>query len=85
MKNFNLNLCAEPGCETCVSKSSPYAFCAQHDRDNKRVTRIREHRVANYLREAEMPWTRPGTSRCRMVLLATAKLDPILYLMSGHT
>ena len=57
MKNFNLNLCAEPGCETCVSKSSPYAFCAQHDRDNKRVTRIREHQVANYLREAEMPWT----------------------------
>ncbi len=34
-----------------------YDYCAQHDTENRRDTRVREFQVANHLRDAGLHWT----------------------------
>ena len=48
--------CQTEGCDIAVTR---HVFCATHDPDNGRRSRVREMTVARYLREADglMPWT----------------------------
>lgn len=46
--------CKAPGCPNISIK---YDYCAQHDTDNLRETRVREIQVANHLRASGTHWT----------------------------
>lgn len=41
----------------CPNISMHYDYCAQHDTENRRDTRVREFQVANHLRDAGLHWT----------------------------
>lgn len=47
--------CRFPGCDVTVPKKGNY--CASHDTETKRRTRVRENQVANYLRDRALNWT----------------------------
>ena len=50
--------CLFPGCETRSDTVRGHAWCANHDTERKRMTRIRENKVGNFLRESVLPpWT----------------------------
>ena len=49
--------CAFDGCDVQVSLRYKYSFCAAHDTERKRNTRVRENQVANYLRDQGLHWT----------------------------
>lgn len=46
--------CGHFGCDISIRGGQ---YCANHDTSNKRRTRVREHQVANYLRERGLLWT----------------------------
>ena len=41
----------------CTVISQHKAYCANHDTENKRLTRVRENQVANFLRDQGLHWT----------------------------
>ena len=47
--------CEAPGCE--VQTTGSHVYCASHDTERKRLTRVRENQVANFLRDAGLYWT----------------------------
>lgn len=51
----NRILCKHPDCPTITN--GYHEFCATHDTESKRKTRVRENQVANYLRNNGMHWT----------------------------
>ena len=46
--------CAFPECDVRVHA---HEYCASHDTDRKRKTRVRENQVANFLRDQGLHWT----------------------------
>ena len=54
-ENLTSKRCAAPGCHVTVHGGNVY--CANHDTEHKRNTRVRENQVANYLRDAGLHWT----------------------------
>jgi hypothetical protein len=47
--------CAFDGCDVNVQQG--HTHCANHDTERKRKTRVREHKVANFLRDNGFHWT----------------------------
>jgi len=50
--------CEFPGCGVRRDKGRGLKFCANHDTERRRQTRVRENKVANFIRESDLPpWT----------------------------
>lgn len=57
LRNIVSKRCGIEGCDVFV-KPSTTQWCANHDTERKRITRVRENKVANFLRESDLPpWT----------------------------
>ena len=53
-ENITGRRCGHPGCDVQAHR---YKYCAAHDTERKRLSRVRENQVANYLRERGLHWT----------------------------